>query len=159
MGIVKTAKGLTSALIGIAFLAALALVVLLFVKGAVWASEEVWPLVPAVFGWTFTIAALLLVTTGPFRATRGFCAISLLLASFIFGAVLWVGALLLTLQYWGRAAVAIGLLIAGIGLVPMAFLASMFRGEWLDVGGLMVMILLTFGTRALALWFGERPGS
>lgn len=66
--------------------------------------------------------------------TRGFSALGLLIASYAFGAILWVWSLLLTLQLWGALAVIIGLLIMGIGIVPVAILAVIFHAEMGKLG-------------------------
>lgn len=84
------------------------------------------------------------------RRFRPFSAISGLLVSCLFGATLWTQSLLLAFGAWGPGAVFLGLLFAGIGVVPIALAAMAFRGEWGFFGELLFLILLTWGSRYFA---------
>jgi hypothetical protein len=61
------------------------------------------------------------------RRTRAFSAAGLMIASYVFGACLWITSLLLTYELWGTIAVIIGLAVVGIGIVPVALLAALFH--------------------------------
>ena len=63
--------------------------------------------------------------------------------------------LLLTWMLWGGFAVMIGLFLCGVGVVPMAMLATLFSGMWLELGLLFLAIVLTFGTRILGIVITE----
>jgi hypothetical protein len=54
-----------------------------------------------VFNWTLLICLLVLLPACLMPSARGFASIGLLLASFIFGFLLWVWAFIVTLQIWG----------------------------------------------------------
>lgn len=58
--------------------------------------------------------------------------------------------LLVTLQTWGTVAVIIGLLLAGIGVFPIAVIASIVKGEWL----MMTILLGQFGMVVVARIYG-----
>src|ERR1700736_2508910 len=67
--------------------------------------------------------------------------------------------LLLTYELWGTTAVIIGLVLLGIGIVPVALLAALFHGQWWHLLDLVVLILTTFGTRLLAGWLSEKANA
>jgi hypothetical protein len=50
---------------------------------------------------------------------------------------------------WGYMALIIGLLLAGVGVWPVALIAALFHGEWSVVLELLVGLVLAFGTRFL----------
>ena len=53
-------------------------------------------------------------------------------------------------------AVFIGLFLAGIGVVPIAIIATAIEGEWTVVGELIFLILLTYGSRYFGFKLAER---
>ena len=53
----------------------------------------------------------------------------------------------------------IGLLLAGGGVVPVAFLAALFHGKWALLGFVVLGTVLTFGTRLLGLRLTAAPTS
>lgn len=55
--------------------------------------------------------------------------------------------LLVTYNIWGIVALIIGLLIMGIGILPIAIIASIFNGEWIILASLLGNTLLVFGIR------------
>jgi hypothetical protein len=59
---------------------------------------------------------------------------------------------LLTLAIWGATGVIIGLFLAGIGVVPVAMLATLFHGMWEPLIQLVLLFILTFGTRMGSLY-------
>ncbi|MDD5326649.1 MAG: hypothetical protein PHY02_02410 [Phycisphaerae bacterium] len=108
-------------------------------------------------GWiTLAITIFILLPLACFRKTRSFSSICLLYSSFVYGITLWFLALLLTLELWGVWAVFLGLFFLGIGCVPFAMLATLFKGMWGILGVLIILTILTFGIRAFALWLSTK---
>lgn len=64
--------------------------------------------------------------------------------------------LLLSWELWGPIAVIIGLFIFGIGVVPIAMLATLFNGMWIELGFLVLAIILTFGFRFFGIGLVEK---
>ena len=91
-----------------------------------------------------------------FNKTRSITSIGLLISSYIFGVTLWFWGLILTFYYWGFLAVIIGLFIFGIGVVPIALLATIINTEWSLVGQIILMILFTYGSRYYAYHIAKR---
>jgi hypothetical protein len=63
--------------------------------------------------------------------------------------------LLLTWMLWGGFAVFIGLFLMGIGVVPIAMAATLFKGMWAELGLLVLAVVLTFGLRTLGITLTE----
>ena len=74
----------------------------------------------------------------------------------MFGFTLWVWGLLLTYDLWGAIAVLVGLVLLGVGVVPIAMLATLFKGMWLTLGELVLLTVLTFGTRFAGAWAASK---
>ncbi len=104
----------------------------------------------------FVIDIFIILPLGLFRKTKGVSGVGLVLSSYVYGVTLWFWALLITYFTWGALAVFIGLVMAGIGVLPIAILASIIKGQWATLGQIILFIVLTFGSRALGLYFGVR---
>jgi len=143
-------------LLGIVALLAILAIPALFLVGAEWLSERL--LAWFIFASTLALAFVVFVALplSVFRRCRRFSAIATLVDSYVFGGTLWMWALLLTLALWGTWAVVIGLFMMGVGVVPIAMLATLFKGMWSILGQLVVLIFLTFGSRSYAHWIGNR---
>jgi hypothetical protein len=86
--------------------------------------------VPFVVGITTAVCIFILAPLGIFRATRGFAGIGLVGASWMLGAILWIYGAIATFIYWGLIGLIVGLVVAGIGVVPMGFLALALQSQW-----------------------------
>jgi TPR repeat protein len=156
VSIVAKIKGVGMGAVGVlACVIAIALpFILLF--GMTWVSVKLLPWLRPVIFWTLVVCVFLLGPTALFRRTRGFSAAGLMWASYIFGAVLWIWSLLVTLDLWGILAAVIGLLIMGVGIVPVAILAAIFHAQWAVLGDIAIGLVVTFGARVLALWLASK---
>jgi hypothetical protein len=151
----KMLKGLGSGGLGIAsvlvfFVLPLAL---LFNAGVLagWFEKLI---VPAciICEWVIVICLFVLLPLAIFRWTRGFAASGLMLASFAFGVTTWMASFSITYYYWGVVGVVIGLVIAGVGVLPIAVIASLIYADWTTVGLLILGAALIFGSRMFAAW-------
>ena len=70
--------------------------------------------------------------------------------------MMWFGGLGVTYETWGMAGVIIGLMIAGVGIVPVGMLAVLLQGEWQALIVFVILLGLTFGLRALGLWLAKK---
>jgi hypothetical protein len=135
-------------------LAALALPVL-FINGGLWAAERLLPLLVWI-GWIVVALDLLALLASIIPHVRPVTGTGLLLSSYLFGAILWLFALVLTYHLWGLFAVVVGLFIMGIGVVPIAMLATLFKGAWEQLVILLALTALTFGTRLAGIAVAAR---
>jgi len=156
MNIIEKIKNLGGGLFGIVIMLGLFLLPLLFIKGGLWLSATIYPWLVSISGITFAISLFILLPLAIFKKTRSASAIGLLIASYIFGATAWVWSFLLAYVFWGFLGLFIGLFIVGVGVVPIAMLASLFKGEWGIFGQLVLIVIITFGVRFLALYIAEK---
>ena len=142
--------------LGIAGLLLLLLVSVAIIKGAVWIGEHVlqWLIN---FSWIiFAINLLILLPLGLFRRTGIVGGMGMYISSYVFGLTLWFLGLLLTYFTWGFFGIFIGLVLGGVGVVPVAMLAMLLNGEFFTLVVLIVLTILTFGVRALGIYLTSR---
>ena len=138
--------------LGLVVFIGLILLAFILLAGGKWVGDKSLP-------WLILISSLALfvciVILGPLAfipRTRASAAIGYSIASYIFGLTCWFMGLLTTWSLWGGVAVIVGLFIAGVGVVPMALLAALFNGEWGSFGIISLALILTFGSRFLAVY-------
>ena len=119
----------------------------LFIHGGAWLSAKIYPFLTVIFGITFGIALFILTPISIFKRARRIAGNGIVISSFIFGLTLWVWSFLLTYTLWGGVGIFIGLFLFGVGVVPIAMLATLFKGMWAVFGQLMFLTILTFGSR------------
>jgi hypothetical protein len=156
MNIIEKIRNLGWGLLGIIIMIGLFLLALFFIKGGLWLSATIYPWLVSISGITFAISLFILLPLALFKKTRNVSAIGLLIASYIFGATAWSWSFLLAYVFWGFLGLFIGLFFGGVGVVPIAMIASMFKGEWGIFGQLVLVVIMTFGVRFLALYIAEK---
>jgi hypothetical protein len=115
--------------------------------------------VPVVVAVATAICIFILAPLAIFRRTRGVAGLGLWLASFIFGGVLWIYGAVATFAYWGWIGLVIGLLVVGIGVVPMGFVALAVQGQWEWVAALGVLLVSLVVSRLGGIWLmGKAEG-
>jgi hypothetical protein len=121
--------------------------------------EWVYSALSAVQGWVFILSLLVFVPTICFRATRGFGANALYLASAFWFVLLWVEAFLYIVHSSGWFWIIWGLFLGIVGIVPIAWIMSMVRGDWLSAGLILGNLVWIYGTRFLAAYGGPREAT
>ncbi|MGA9364885.1 MAG: hypothetical protein WBW16_11035 [Bacteroidota bacterium] len=149
-------KSIGSALLGIGIFIGIILLAAFFIRGGLWLSEILYPWLTLISAIAFFVCILILLPLAFFRKTRGVSGVGLFIASYIFGASLWVWTFLLTYTLWGATALFIGLFLAGVGVVPIAMLATLFNGEWSILAQLVLLVIFTFGSRMLGLYLSGK---
>ena len=148
MNVKETLSSLGCLLIPGALILVVVTIGVAFIYGAAWASETLLPLFSVLALVAFGVVVFVLLPLAIPRPTRGFSSVGLLIASYVFGATLWMEGLLLTLSIWGLGAVFIGFLMVGIGVVPLAMLATLLNGLWVPLIQLVLLMIMTFASRA-----------
>ena len=151
----ETLKGIGGCLLALVGFAAMLVLVVLFFLGAGWVSAHVLPWLMHACVISTTIL-LVLLPISAIKKARGFTAVAILIISFVFGISAWMYGLLVTLSTWGLVAVIIGLLLGGVGVVPIGILAALFHGQWEQFFELLILIVLTFGCRFFSIWLDEK---
>ncbi len=155
-------KAFTAAaiVIGLFLLAALVLSLSVnLIEYVIYIAKLVYPTLAWVFGMTLVISLFILLPLAGVRRIRGFAGYAIIISSCVFGLTLWVWALILTHSLWGAAGLIIGLVFAGVGVVPTAILATLINGMWSVFGTLILMTVLAFGSPFLGYWIIEKGRS
>lgn len=147
-----TLKSIGSFILGLGIFVGVMVLVVMLIKGGVWLSERVYPWLVILTAIAMFVVILVLLPLAIFRRTRAFAGGGIYLTSFVFGLTLWVWSLLVSYTLWGVKGIVVGLLLGGIGVVPIAILATLFHGMWSMVGQLLLVTAITFGTRFLGIY-------
>jgi hypothetical protein len=87
------------------------------------------------FGFMLPVAlialgiSILLLPLAAFRITRGFAGLALTILSYVFGATAWLYGAACSFMAFGWIGLIIGLILAGVGVVPLAMVAGIFKSE------------------------------
>ncbi len=65
---------------------------------------------------------------------------------------MWIYSALATYWFWGLIALIIGVAFLGVGVFPIAVLASLINADWVVLGSIFYMALLTYGSRMIGAW-------
>jgi hypothetical protein len=152
---VERLKELGGTALGLMCFLAVLLIPVVFILGGVWAAKHLlYPLI--VIGWFLVaIDILILLPLSIFRSLRGFTGAVIFISSFIFATVTWLLGFILTYALWGFWAVVIGILLFGGTVVPFAMLATVFEGMWEPFCTLLVLLIVTFGSRVVGASIAE----
>ncbi len=143
-------------ILGFAIMICILAIPALFIWGGVWLSTKILPWLNLLSLIALAILIIVLLPLSIFRKARSFSGTCMVYASYLFGVKVWLTGLLLTYILWGGWAVFIGLFLMGVGVVPIAMLATLFKGMWLEFGTLIFLTLLTFGVRILGFHLVEK---
>lgn len=155
MNIQSFVKNIGTYALGIvALLAVIALPVIL-IAGGVWIGEKILPWLMLISLIALGICIVILGPLALLRFTRPWAGIGYFIASYVFGLTGWFMGLLLTWMLWGGVAVIIGLVFLGVGVIPIAMLATLFKGMWAELGLLILAVVLTYGLRVLGMHLAE----
>ncbi len=132
--------------------------ILLLLRGMVWASDKLMPWLMTASGIALLICIFILLPMSAFSRSRAWAGVGCYYASFVFGAMLWAYSCLFVVFNWGYGALAVGLIFAGVGVLPVALLAALFHAEWSVLLELVFGIMLTFGTRVFGTWLISKAG-
>lgn len=148
-------KDLRRILLGIVILIAIAILILLFVQGEAWFGERIRPLVSLVSSFAFGVTLLVFTPLAFFKKTKPFAAVAFLSTSYLFGLSAWILGLIFTYELVGKVAVIIGLVLLGIGVVPIGLLGLLLYEAWSEFFGLLLLTAATFGARAISFYIAR----
>lgn len=148
-------KSLSNYLLGGLFFVAILTLPVVFIMGSLWVSVHLLPVLTKTAWIVFAIDLLIFLPLSILRSCRGFTGTTIYLSSYLFGIVTWFYGLILTYSLWGILAVVIGLMIVGIGVVPIAMLATLLKGMWGHFSSLILLVFITFGSRWAGMAIAE----
>jgi len=133
------------------------LVLLVFlILGAGWIKDNVYPwstLAAGVAAVVVVPASLLIAIV---RKSRHIAAIGLLVSSYVIGIGLWIWSLIVAAELAGIFWLAVGILLGGIGVVPVAFIAALLSLEWSIAGQILIVAIAVYIIRAFSAHLAER---
>lgn len=148
----KAALGAGSYAIGLIVICLILLFIFLVLRGMVWASDRLMPWL-IIASWIALVVCILVFSPMSFfRWSRPWAGIAFYYTSYIFGTMLFAYSCLFVVFAWGYGALATGLILGGVGIVPVALLAAVFHKEWVVFWELIVSLALTFGTRGFGIY-------
>ncbi len=145
----KTIGGFALWIVG--FTAAM-VVVFLLVQGGAWLADKVYPILIVLFLIALIVTVFILLPLAIFRKTRGFAGVGIYVASYVYGLTVWVWSLLLTYTLWGGFGVVIGILMGGVGIIPLSVVACLFKGMFSIALQVALVAAFAFGVRMFGLF-------
>jgi TPR repeat protein len=132
----------------------LAVILLILIFGGKFATQ--------VDPWTQALAGLSLLLVVPlslilliFRRTRGYGGLGIYLASWPVGLSLWISCVAYAVAVSVTWTI-VGIMMGGLGIVPIAAIMTLFRRDWWGFGTIIGMIVITWGLRATGLWIASK---
>ena len=156
MSVTGKIKELGSIILGFAALLGIAAIGIGLLTGAaefsVWVLKWTFP----VFSITLACSIVILLPLSLLPPARGFSAVGLMFASVAFSAILWLWGMAYTYSVWGMFGVFVGLVLLGIGVVPIAMLAALVHGDWSNFWMLVITGIVTIVFRVFANWLAQK---
>jgi len=155
MSVKSKISGIGAGALTLVLIAAFLALPVLFIIGGVWVAEKILPWLMLLSFLALAFIIVILFPLAIIRPTRPWAGLGFFISSYVFGLTGWFMGLLLTWTLWGGLAVIIGLFIFGIGVVPIAMLATLLNGMWLELAVLFMAVILTFGLRIAGMALAE----
>src|SRR4030088_2185689 len=111
--------------IGIVVMCVFFLIAGLLLHGMVWVSGKALPWLNYAGKIALAVCLLILLPLTFFRRTRPWSGTGYFFASYVFGTMLFAFSCLVAFQIWSYTGLIVGLFFAGLGVVPVAFLATL----------------------------------
>jgi hypothetical protein len=150
------AKGAGTFVIGLLVMTLFMVLPLAFVYGSLWLSDRLLPFLFGLSWLALAVVVLVLLPLSLIRRTRETGLAGMFLASYAFGAALWLWGLVLTFMAFGWVGIVLGFFFMGIGFVPLGMLGTAVHGEWGLLLQMVGLFVLTFGCRMMPIFL--EPG-
>lgn len=122
------------------------------VETAFYIYEFIYPLL----GLSFLAIFFVFIPLRIFDKTRGFSAVSLFIISYIFGFAVWIYSAGIAFALLGWFWLIVGLLLAGLGVVLVAFLGTLFQGYFELAFGIALSVIFVMVIRFIANYLAEK---
>ncbi|HLY55277.1 MAG TPA: hypothetical protein VKS60_06950 [Stellaceae bacterium] len=111
-----------------------------------------------ILDWAFFILPLdiaaAVIVFGPlaiFRRARYWAAWGLYATSIVAGVILWIYCAAITFWAWGWVGLIIGIVILGVGVLPLGLVAALIYHLWQAAAVILVTALFVYGSRLVAI--------
>jgi hypothetical protein len=152
----KLIKELFSGALGIVIVVVILVVSTLLLVFGLRVATAIYPIIINVTEIALSVCIFILLPLALFKKTKIVSVYGLYFASFIFGAAVWIFSFLITYSYWGIFGVILGLFIAGVGVIPLGFVAALLHANWSVLINIVIGVIFTYGARALAMYWAEK---
>lgn len=129
---------------------------LLFFKGTPWIAENIYPFVNAISGIALIIAVPLSLILSIFKRTRGIGGAGLFISSYAVGINLWVWSLMVAYSLAGVVWLVVGVLAGGVGVVPIAIIASLLKTQWRVAVQILILVVVVFALRGFGAYLAGK---
>lgn len=116
--------------IGVATVIAVIFIISLIIKGGVWIAAASLPVFIYISFILFILNLIVFFPLTFIKKTRKFGGSSMFLSSYIIGITVWLWCLVLTFKLCGWLGVIIGVILLGIGVVPIGILSALFTAHF-----------------------------
>lgn len=145
------AKGIGLLLFSVLAILVIGLVLIGGAKLAGWVQPWVEGLAALTLGILVPVCLLLLM----FRKTRSYGGVGIYFASYAIGLALWIFCFLYAVAvsvFWTVA----GILLGGVGIVPVAAIMTLIRRDWSNFGNILGAVVVVFALRGFGAWIVEK---
>ena len=104
---------------------------------------------------SLVVVVLVFLPMGMFKKTRGVSVTALWFTSYLFNFTGWIYSVGVAFALLGWFWLIIGLLLAGVGVGPIAFIGALLKGPDGLAMGVAFPFILGFGARFIAVWLEE----
>lgn len=148
-------EGIGSILFMLVSLIVFVFIIFAFIKGATFLSEKVLPILSNVVIPLLILELVIVLPMALSKKLKYAAGMIVYVGSYVYGLTAWLIGFITTLYLWGAIWVIVGLFIAGVGVVPFGIIAAGIDGQWGIVFNLIVLIILTYGSRILGAYLAE----
>jgi len=149
--IIEGIKSMGAFILWIAVVIGFIFLAVILLKGGVSLADKIFPYLVKISNWVTLFLIFILIPMAYFKKTKMYAGIGLYSASYFFGFSMWIYSALVAYIFWGLFALIVGLFLAGIGVLPIAILASIFNGQWAIFLNLIYLMALTYGARIIGM--------
>lgn len=107
-------------------------------------------------GVALLICIFILPWLAIFRKTRAAGGAGYVIASYVFGGTLWTMCFLTVWDAWGPFWAVVGVLVLGVGVLPMSLVIFAMGSQWWLFGEVLVIGALALSVRLLGIWLIEK---
>jgi uncharacterized protein DUF4339 len=136
----------------LAGIAAIWTLCMLYLYEEIWVTDQLIRYAIWAAGLGIVLMPVVVLPLAFIKATKKASAFGLLASSYVFGTCMWMMGTLTAYFYWGFKGLMVGILLFGIGVVPIGLLAGLLNADWTVVMIIGMGMMLTYGARVGAFW-------
>ena len=152
----KAIKDLFTGALGIGLFLAIIIISAIFLIFGLKIASAVYPILETIAAIFIIISLFIFIPLAFFKKTRMISIYGFIISAFIFAINVWVFSLLTTYFYWGIFGVVVGIMLGGIGEIPIAAIASLLHGDWASIFNIISTVVLFLIAGGLAGYLGNK---